>query len=199
METSVRVTLTPNRSYARAQSQRERDPASAWRFRALLLVAIGMASLASPSAAQIEPLVVYAVRHVERAEDGTSDPPISAAGQARARLLARMLGDAGVTSIHTTDYRRTRSTVEALAAAEGVEVSVYDPGDLSGLAETLRTAGGRHVVVGHSNTTGELVEALGGDGHGPIDALEYDRLYVVTLTPGGTTTVLLRFGDPFVR
>jgi 2,3-bisphosphoglycerate-dependent phosphoglycerate mutase len=179
------------------QDRRSRRP---WWLPSLLLLAGCLSSVATPraGAAQLEPLVVYAVRHVERAEDGTSDPPISAAGEARARLLARMLTDAGITGIHTTDYRRTRSTVGPLAAAEDVGVGVYDPRDLPGLAEKLRAAGGRHVVVGHSNTTAELVEALGGDGHGPIEEMEYDRLYVVTLAPGGATTVLLRFGEPFV-
>jgi hypothetical protein len=51
-------------------------------------------------------------------------------------------------------------------------------------------------VVGHSDTTPELVGLLGGDPGAPIDEpTEYDRLYVVTLGPDGTvTTVLLRYG-----
>src|SRR5690606_37598133 len=177
-----------------------RCAAFSWGARALLLLAACLCTVATPEqgAAQAEAVVIYAVRHVERAEDGTSDPPISAAGEERARLLARMLTDAGITGIHTTDYRRTRSTVEPLAAAEDVAVGVYDPRKLSELADSLRSMGGRHVVVGLSNTTGELVAALGGDGHGPIHEMEYDRLYIVTVTPSGATTVLLRFGDPFV-
>jgi hypothetical protein len=49
-------------------------------------------------------------------------------------------------------------------------------------------------VLGHSNTTPDLVTALGGDPQGPIAEMEYDRLYVVTLTDEGASTVLLRFG-----
>ena len=182
---------------------------SARRLRALLFHAACLYALAAPlsGAAQVAPvqdagatvgdLVVFAVRHAERAEDGTSDPPLSSAGEARARLLARILADADLTAVHTTDYRRTRSTVAALASAAGLQVSAYDADNLANLAETLRSRGGRHVVVGHSNTTGAFVEALGGDGHGPIDEMEYDRLYVVTVASDRTTTVLLRFGDPF--
>ena len=42
---------------------------------------------------QEEPVVVYLVRHSERAEDGTDDPPISEAGWARSRLLSKILQD----------------------------------------------------------------------------------------------------------
>ena len=154
---------------------------------------MGAASLWTQEA----PTVVYVVRHAERAEDGTNDPPISEAGWERARLLASMLADAGVTTIHSTDYRRTRSTAEPLAKVGALATRSYDPDDLEGFAEELRRSSGRHLVVGHSNTTRPLVEALGGDPSEPIEEMEYDRLYVLTLTERGTSTVLIRFGAPF--
>ena len=71
----------------------------------------------------------------------------------------------------------------------------YDPRDLPGFAAQLRRSPGRHLVLGHSNTTPSLVEALGGDAHGPIDEFEYDRLYIVVITGDEVSTVLLRFGE----
>ncbi|MEX2466182.1 MAG: histidine phosphatase family protein [Gemmatimonadota bacterium] len=147
-----------------------------------------------PAGGVAEPTVVYLVRHAERAEDGTDDPPISQAGQARARLVAHLLADAGVERIHATRYRRARSTAAPLAEALGLEVAHYDAEDLNAFAARLRAEGGRHLVVGHSNTTPELVTALGGDPGASIHEAEYDRLYILTLTPGMTSTVLLRFG-----
>lgn len=151
------------------------------------------------TSSEAPPTVIFLVRHAERAEDGTSDPPISEVGQDRARLLARMLRDVDLTHVHTTDFRRTRATGDPTAEAAGVEMALYDPDDLEGFADRLRATPGRHLVLGHSNTTPQLVEALGGDPHGDIDELEYDRLYVMTLTPDGPSTVLIRFGTDLGR
>lgn len=174
------------------------------RFRATtavaLLLATGACSMATQGAgtADAEPTVVFLVRHSERAEDGTSDPVISLPGWDRSRLLASFLEDAGLTHIHTTDFRRTRGTGRPVAEALGLSMSTYDPRDLTGFADRLRTMPGRHLVIGHSNTTPDLVAALGGDPISPIDEAEYDRLYVVTLGRDGTTSsVLLRFGARF--
>jgi phosphohistidine phosphatase SixA len=158
-----------------------------------------MYALAGPGevAAQSDATVVYLVRHAERAEDGTNDPPISDAGRARATLLAEMFRDAGITHVHSTDYKRTRSTATPAAHEVGLDLELYDPRDLPGFAAELRSTPGRHLVLGHSNTTPGLVEALGGDPGEPIDEMEYDRLYVVTLTSDGASTVLIRFGERF--
>ena len=166
---------------------------------ALLLLAplADSAAVARVGLSGQEPIVVYLVRHAERAEDGTRDPAISEAGWSRARLLAEMLRDAGLTHLHTTDLRRTRMTGQPLAERSGLTFDVYDPRDLSGLADRLRATPGRHLVLGHSNTTPQMVAALGGDPGDPIEEMEYDRLYLVTLTEAGASTVLLRFGVPF--
>ena len=144
-----------------------------------------------------EETLIFLVRHAERAEDGTNDPHISPEGQARADLLASLLGEAGLTHIHSTDYSRTRETVAPLAARTGLPVEIYDAGDLEAFANRLRATPGRHLAVGHSNTTPDLAEALGGDAGSPIESMEYDRLYLVVLGPGGARTVLLRFGVLF--
>jgi phosphohistidine phosphatase SixA len=157
----------------------------------LLLPACAPAEDPVPDAA---PVVVYLVRHAERAEDGTNDPPISEAGQARAELLADMLRDAGITHVHSTDLQRTRQTGAPFMVAAGLEAEVYDPRDLPAFAARLKAAPGRHLVLGHSNTTPELAIALGGEAT-PIDDMEYDRLYVVVIPARGpVSTVLLRFG-----
>jgi phosphohistidine phosphatase SixA len=165
----------------------------------VLLALTGPMALAEPAAGQSthsEPTVVYLVRHAERAEDGTNDPPISDAGEARARLLADMLRDAGIERVHSTDYKRTRVHGRTARRRLGLPLETYEGGGLAALAERIRVEGGRHLVVGHSNTTPEAVAALRGEPGPPIAEMEYDRLYVVTLTADGASTVLLRFGAP---
>jgi len=147
--------------------------------------------------AQNAPVVVYLVRHAEKADD-SRDPPLGDAGRVRADELTRVLGTAGITKVWSTSYQRTSSTAAPLAASLHLDVTPYDPSKLTEFATLLRATPGRHLVVGHSNTTPELVRALGGDPGAVIPDWEYDRLYVVVIGPGGTTAVQLRYGAPSV-
>ena len=150
-----------------------------WLLLALAVtVSVGAVLLTLPEArsaeAPQEALEVWLVRHAEKVDD-SRDPELSEAGHARAALLA-----------------------DLLAEALGVEVELYDPRDLEGFAEELRGMGGVHLVVGHSNTTPGMVEALGGDPVSPIDEAEYDRLYRVWLGDDGAVhSELRRFGVGF--
>lgn len=149
--------------------------------------------------AESGPVVVYLVRHAEKANDGTDDPPLTVAGQIRVRILKALLADVDLTQVHTTDWRRTQDTARPIAEAADLDPSIYDPGDLAGLAAAIRAMPGEHFVAGHSNTTPALVEALGGDPGNPIHEMEYDRLYIVTIPPGGASlTTLLRFGESYL-
>ncbi len=165
----------------------------------LALWAGGAAAVAAQTGSDEGVSVVWLVRHAERADDGMADQPdpeLSETGRARAAELARFLGDAGITSIHSTPYRRTQQTAAPLAEALGLPVEAYDPRDTAAFVESLH-APGRHVVVGHSNTTPALVQQLGGDPVSAIHEAEYDRIYVVVLgADGSVTSTLLRFGAP---
>lgn len=155
---------------------------------------------ADPDATRQEPVVVYLVRHAEKADDGTDDPPLAIAGRIRVQTLKTLFADVSLTHVHTTDWKRTRDTARPFAEEAGVELAMYDPRELETLATGIMATPGRHLVAGHSNTTPQLVAALGGDPGGEIDDLEYDRLYILVIGPGeSTVTTLLRFGEPYVE
>lgn len=151
-------------------------------------------------ATQDEPATWFLVRHAEKEETGP-DPHLSPAGRERAEQLAALLSAAGIDTVLSSDYHRTRETAEPLATRLGLEIEVYDPSALQELAQALLERGGRALVVGHSNTTPELAARLGGEPGPEIDeADEYDRLYLLTRDASGRlNTVVLRYGKPFTR
>lgn len=153
----------------------------------------GQATAAEPGAA---PLVVFLVRHGEKV-DSSADASLSPAGEQRAGHLALLLRDAGIEQVHSTDYIRTRDTAAPTATSLDLAVQIYQPDELAAFADRLRATGGRHLVVGHSNTTPALVALLRGEpGEAIAEGWEYDRLYMVSVRPGGPAeTVLLRYGD----
>ena len=146
--------------------------------------------------------IVYLVRHAEALypppADDPRNPPLAEVGRARAKKLAHVLHDAGITRIYSTELHRTQQTAAPLARRLGIAVETYDPGDLAGFARRLLDQPGRVLVSGHSNTTPELVALLGGEPGEPIDEkTEFDRLYVVILAPGRPPeTLLLHYGPP---
>lgn len=177
-----------------------------WTGRMLGGLLVALAGLVPFSAAAQEagedgaPTVIYLVRHAERATDHPSDPTLSPEGEARAMELARLLADAPLDRVFSTDFRRTRLTAAPVTDRHGLSVEVYDPrGEgLQAFAGLLRTTPGHLLVVGHSNTTPELVQALGGDPVSPIGEMEYDRIYLVVVDrQGRVTSTLLRFGEGY--
>jgi phosphohistidine phosphatase SixA len=146
------------------------------------------------ASADLSLAVVFLVRHAEKQTMG-EDPALSEAGRQRAEALARMLADADVRTVYSTDLARTRDTAAPTAARVGEEIRIYDWEKLEALTRELKRPGARSLVVGHSNTTHELVGLLGGEPGAAIDEeSEYDRLYVVTIAPDDTVvTVLLRY------
>jgi len=165
----------------------------------LLAVAI-LALVASAPEARAQ-TIVYLVRHAEpelpaMGAEATRDPVLNMAGRERAHALVHVLRQAGITDILSTDYHRTQETVAPLAEALGLTVKSYDPRALDALAARLKATPGRYVVAGHSNTTPQLVAALGGEPGEPInESYEFDRLYQVVIgKDGSVTTTLLRYG-----
>lgn len=123
---------------------------------------------------------IFIVRHAEKLAG--PDPQLSPEGAARAMRLAALLKDEGIRRIFTTDTRRTRATAGPLARALGVEPEIYAAETQGDLAAALMRERGSALVVGHSNTIADFAAAFGVDPGTPVDeAVEFDRLYVITL------------------
>jgi broad specificity phosphatase PhoE len=119
------------------------------------------------------------IRHADVDADGT-DPELNAAGNARARELVHMLGDAGIVAILVTSLRRSRQTAAPLAAALSI-----DPIQADEVAEVVAAIRGQQqdaavLVVGHTNTVPEIIAALGGPTGVTIAADEFDRMFVLS-------------------
>ncbi len=149
------------------------------------------------------PVLVLLVRHGEKASHQGEDPPLTAAGAARARALASALHDAGVTAIITTQLRRTRETAEPLAAAIGLKPEIVPVSVESDHLETHVQAvaaavrghpGGVVLVVGHQNTVPEIIAALGGPRLPTIRDPVYDNLFVLVPAAGQVHLVQTRYG-----
>jgi 2,3-bisphosphoglycerate-dependent phosphoglycerate mutase len=79
--------------------------------------------------------------------------------------------------VYSNDYSRTLETATPLADLKNLEIQSYDPRNLAGFAIKLKTQD--HVLVeGHSNTTPELLDLMGGASVS-IEESEYGVLYIV--------------------
>ena len=138
------------------------------------------------------------VRHAEKTSDSERDPDLSDAGLARARALAGLLADTDVAAVLTTDYRRTRQTVQPAADAHGIAPATYDAaGGARDFAARLRAdhPRGTVLVAGHSNTVPDIVAALCACAVEPMPETEYDRLSTVRIAPDGRATLeVTRYG-----
>lgn len=122
------------------------------------------------------------MRHAEKDLTAKKDPPLTPAGEARAKALAEHLAEIEVLTVHSTDTLRTRSTGAPTARAKQLQLQIYDGGKPAEMLQALKGEPGVHLVVGHSNTVPSLVEAVGGEPGPTIDEwVEFDRLVSVVI------------------
>ena len=156
--------------------------------RPLLVLLLALLPAAAPAQK-----AVFVVRHAEKASD-SNEPgvPLSESGTARARRLAAMLKDAGVTAIYSTDYVRTRATAAPLAESLRLPIRIYAAKDSEGrpsataLIETLRKEPQAvALVVGHGDTVPALLSALGVSQKIELADREFDNLFLVVPRASG--------------
>ncbi len=99
---------------------------------------------------------IFIVRHADR--EVTDD--LNALGVIRANELKRVLLQTGIDSVFSTNFVRTKKTVQPLATAEGVPVILYDDNALL-LKRILKYKNKTVLVAGHSNTVPQFIKACG--------------------------------------
>jgi broad specificity phosphatase PhoE len=149
-------------------------------------------------------MIVFALRHADRGNDDALTP----AGLIRADLLARLLGESGVTVAFRSQTERAKQTLQPLQDRLGAalvvnEVKIKDAADADNHAQKVvnglkalppRTVA---VVVSHDLTVPMIIKKLTGTDVAEIKPTEFDKLFVVTMSGDGASTVALgRYGAP---
>lgn len=133
----------------------------------------------SPDTAK--PTTLILIRHAEKGNDGTNDPPLAEEGAKRAAHLVETLNSTNITAIYSTDYKRTKSTIAPLAQTKGLEVKLYTAMKEEELKKIMNeNKGGTVVICGHSNTTPWSANFLTGEKLSNFADTEYGNILIVT-------------------
>jgi len=142
---------------------------------------------------------IFLVRHAEKAEDGTSDPPLTSKGKARSQELAYILKHVPLDAVYSTPYKRTLQTALPTAEAHNLQVNSYQPGKEESFLKKIlsKYAGGNVLIIGHSDTVPLLTNQLAGSPQFPLlDDSTYDNIFIVSVPQKGDTVITrLRFGE----
>jgi phosphohistidine phosphatase SixA len=158
---------------------------------------------------EFKPITVFLVRHAEKADEPRQDPPLIEKGTARANELARLLSNAGIKAIYTSQFQRTKLTGEPLAKQLGLTVTsislksnpsnprlVSEQSTAEVTNKILEHPGENALVIGHSNSVPDVIKMLGGDVVPTIDEKTFNDLFVVTVFAKGKARVVhLKYGS----
>ncbi len=138
----------------------------------------------------------YFIRHAEkdRSDPENRDPELNQAGLGRAMHWAEILNDVPLDAIYTTDYERTAMTAAPTSVKQDITVQFYDPEILDIERFKADNLNKNVLVVGHSNTTPDLVnKMIGEDKYYNIDDHENGNLFIVQIVNGKATDLKLTF------
>ncbi len=135
--------------------------------------------------------VVFLIRHAEQVQD-VEDPPLTDAGQQRAKTWANILRDADLKVIYTSKKRRTMQTGQPIAEALKVPMETMSRKDVQGLVDRVHNehADDAVLIISHTRTLPKLVKAFGSSGDGTINRDDYDNLFVIVPKEEGAVTML---------
>lgn len=138
----------------------------------------------------------YLIRHAEkdRTNPDDIDPELNQDGLGRAMHWAEILNDVALDAIYTTDFERTRMTAAPASVKQDITVQVYDPEELNIDQFIADNLGKNVLVVGHSNTTPDMVNKLiGEEKYGPMDDTDNGSLFIVQQAGNKRTNMRLLF------
>ena len=138
----------------------------------------------------------YLIRHAEkdRSNPDNADPELNQKGLGRAMHWAEILDDVALDAIYSTDYERTRMTAAPVSIKQDISVTYYDPANLDINSFKSETLGKKVLVVGHSNTTPDLVNRLIGEERYPqMNDDDNGALFIVTVFGSNSSVSRLQF------
>lgn len=163
-----------------------------------LLIFWGCKDAPNDPGIEVTPVVstYYLIRHAEkdRSDPENKDPELNQRGLGRAMHWAEIFQDIPLDAIYSTDYARTTMTAAPVAVKQDITVTYYDPEMLGIETFKAENLGNNVLIVGHSNTTPEMVNRLiGKDRYSGMEDTDNGSLFIVTVVGAETSVVRLHF------
>ncbi|MDA7557676.1 histidine phosphatase family protein [Flavobacteriaceae bacterium] len=130
----------------------------------------------------------FFIRHAEkdRTNKENKNPNLTQEGVLRAAKWSLVFKNIIFDAVYSTDYNRTRQTALPTAEKNGLELSYYNPSNINRKNFLFSNTGKTVLVVGHSNTTPQLVNTfLGTEKYSNIDDKNNANLYILTVSSDG--------------
>ena len=134
--------------------------------------------------------VYYFIRHAEkdRSDSTNKNPSLTIQGLERANKWALFFKDKNIAAVYSTNYKRTQQTALPIAKEQNLEIISYTAKELISEKFIANNKGKNIVIVGHSNTTPELVNSLLGEKkYEDIADRENNNVFIVTLNKNKAT------------
>ncbi|RXJ50770.1 SixA phosphatase family protein [Gelidibacter gilvus] len=141
-----------------------------------------------------ETTTYYFIRHAEkdRSNPSEKDASLTIEGQQRAQNWSIIFQHVPFDAVYSTDFNRTKETGQPTAAINRLEIITYNVSAAYDDAFKKATRGKTVLVVGHSNTIPDFVNAvIGQEKYNDIEDSNNGNLYIVTISNGVTSDLLL--------
>ncbi len=131
------------------------------------------------------PTDIYLVRHAEKQQSAKKDPALSLCGVAQAQAMAALI-ISPLSVIYHSGYQRTEQTAQQIALThQQAPLQPYNAADLPAIAAKILQQDNSLLVVGHSNTTTELIQLLSQQPGPQITEQDYGVVYHLKQSPQG--------------
>ncbi|MGR7814603.1 SixA phosphatase family protein [Lacinutrix undariae] len=150
----------------------------------LISILLGTTSLFSQTLENNDVSTFYFIRHAEkdRSDPQNKNPHLNNNGKLRAQNWNTVLSTIEFDAVYSTNYNRTKETAQPTATHNTLALTLYDPNKIDAVHFMEQNKGKTVLIVGHSNTTPNFVNAIIGD---EIYDLMSDKnngnLYIITV------------------
>ena len=156
--------------------------------RFLFTIVIFLFSYGNTTFAQSESIRIVLLRHSEKATDDPKDPSLSDRGKNYARSLQELFSETKFDGAFSTPYKRTRSTIQHVAEANGLKIQDNKPMNVEDILDQINNGKLTSVIVAaHSNTVTHLVNKLVLNANlDELDESDYGKIFIVNYFPSDT-------------
>ena len=141
---------------------------------------------------QVKTTTIYLIRHAEKI-DNSKDPDLSPEGIARSLHWNEVFSAINFDAVYSTNFNRTQQTATPIAKKNSVEIRIYNPKTMDIENIKKENLGQTILIVGHSNSTPDLVNKLINQNIYPaIDETTFGNLYIVTINENTVNHQLLK-------